>query len=344
MGVQEIADQMKPKVESAGFDRSVKFDTGRRWRDRHRRRDDLDDRRAGRLHDQAVARRSGGSDLRRAQPDDGVHDRQDQDRRRHVGRHGAQPVARLTPGLAPPSSEGIENQAAFPRAPVTGRPSPCGRSASARRPRRRARRPRVRAPGSGGARTDRAWKAARSFPPRSRNARSRARRRPAGWPGGRAGALRQWRATSTPSRCRRSSATDRRRAARAAARQDRRRSPPHPTAVTVPTMRADPRRGRQRPGLRTAAGRGAASPTISSSISSPWHGRAAPRAPPRVVSRFRRRSRTSTAFCADDFNGFHLPILHERRICSQASRISPRRSDGLSGMIRRADCLGRQIT
>ena len=28
MGVQEIADQIKPKVESAGFDRSVKFDTG----------------------------------------------------------------------------------------------------------------------------------------------------------------------------------------------------------------------------------------------------------------------------------------------------------------------------
>ena len=28
MGVQEIADQLKPKVESSGFDRSVKFDTG----------------------------------------------------------------------------------------------------------------------------------------------------------------------------------------------------------------------------------------------------------------------------------------------------------------------------
>ena len=28
MGVQQIADQIKPKVESAGFDRSVKFDTG----------------------------------------------------------------------------------------------------------------------------------------------------------------------------------------------------------------------------------------------------------------------------------------------------------------------------
>ncbi|MBL8578231.1 MAG: SCP2 sterol-binding domain-containing protein [Mesorhizobium sp.] len=28
MGVQQIADQIKSKVESAGFDRSVKFDTG----------------------------------------------------------------------------------------------------------------------------------------------------------------------------------------------------------------------------------------------------------------------------------------------------------------------------
>lgn len=28
MGVQEIADQLRPKVERSGFDRSVKFDTG----------------------------------------------------------------------------------------------------------------------------------------------------------------------------------------------------------------------------------------------------------------------------------------------------------------------------
>jgi putative sterol carrier protein len=28
MGVREIAEQIKPKVESAGFERSVKFDTG----------------------------------------------------------------------------------------------------------------------------------------------------------------------------------------------------------------------------------------------------------------------------------------------------------------------------
>lgn len=28
MGVREIADQIKPRVESAGFERSVKFDTG----------------------------------------------------------------------------------------------------------------------------------------------------------------------------------------------------------------------------------------------------------------------------------------------------------------------------
>ncbi len=28
MGVLEIADRIKPKVESAGFERSVKFDTG----------------------------------------------------------------------------------------------------------------------------------------------------------------------------------------------------------------------------------------------------------------------------------------------------------------------------
>lgn len=28
MGIQEIADKLKPQVASAGFDRSVKFDTG----------------------------------------------------------------------------------------------------------------------------------------------------------------------------------------------------------------------------------------------------------------------------------------------------------------------------
>ena len=28
MGVREIAEQLRPKVESAGFERSVKFDTG----------------------------------------------------------------------------------------------------------------------------------------------------------------------------------------------------------------------------------------------------------------------------------------------------------------------------
>jgi putative sterol carrier protein len=28
MGVQEVADTMKPRVEASGFDRSVKFDTG----------------------------------------------------------------------------------------------------------------------------------------------------------------------------------------------------------------------------------------------------------------------------------------------------------------------------
>ena len=28
MGVQDIADRLKPQVESSGFDRSVKFDTG----------------------------------------------------------------------------------------------------------------------------------------------------------------------------------------------------------------------------------------------------------------------------------------------------------------------------
>jgi putative sterol carrier protein len=28
MGIQAIADQLKPKVEAAGFERSVKFDTG----------------------------------------------------------------------------------------------------------------------------------------------------------------------------------------------------------------------------------------------------------------------------------------------------------------------------
>ena len=45
MGVQEIADKMKSRVESSGFDRSVKFDTGSRRRHRHRRRHDLDHRR-----------------------------------------------------------------------------------------------------------------------------------------------------------------------------------------------------------------------------------------------------------------------------------------------------------
>jgi putative sterol carrier protein len=28
MAIQDIADQLRPKVESSGFDRSVKFDTG----------------------------------------------------------------------------------------------------------------------------------------------------------------------------------------------------------------------------------------------------------------------------------------------------------------------------
>ena len=28
MGIEEIAEQIRPKVESSGFDRSVKFDTG----------------------------------------------------------------------------------------------------------------------------------------------------------------------------------------------------------------------------------------------------------------------------------------------------------------------------
>ena len=28
MGIQAVADQLRPKVESAGFERSVKFDTG----------------------------------------------------------------------------------------------------------------------------------------------------------------------------------------------------------------------------------------------------------------------------------------------------------------------------
>ena len=28
MGVQEIAERMRPRVENSGFDRSVKFDTG----------------------------------------------------------------------------------------------------------------------------------------------------------------------------------------------------------------------------------------------------------------------------------------------------------------------------
>ena len=93
MSIQDIAEKMRARVESSGFDRSVKFDTGADGVIVIDGAVDLDDRRTGRLHHQAVARRPRGAGLRRAQPDHRLHDRQDQDRRRHVGRDGAEPGA-----------------------------------------------------------------------------------------------------------------------------------------------------------------------------------------------------------------------------------------------------------
>ena len=189
MGVQEIADKMKSSVASAGFDHSVKFDTGSDGVIVIDGATDLDHRRADRLHHQAVARRSGVADLRRSEPDHGVHDRQDQDRRRHVGRHGAQPVARLIRSQKQNAAHGrrfafdpgVRSYAANVSCSAFGlRPA-----APACPARRRARRRPAPAPASGAARTDPAWRARRSSPPRSRSARSKARRRPAGsraWP------------------------------------------------------------------------------------------------------------------------------------------------------------------
>ena len=60
MSIQDVAEKMRSRVESSGFDRSVKFDTGADGVIVIDGAVDLDDRRAGRLHDQAVARRSRG--------------------------------------------------------------------------------------------------------------------------------------------------------------------------------------------------------------------------------------------------------------------------------------------
>ena len=57
MSIQDIAEKMRARVESSGFDRSVKFDTGADGVIVIDGTDDLDDRRPGRLHDHAVARR-----------------------------------------------------------------------------------------------------------------------------------------------------------------------------------------------------------------------------------------------------------------------------------------------
>ena len=100
--------------------------------------------------------------------------------------------------------------------------------------------------------------------------------------------LARWRGASAPRRCRRSSATDRRRAARAAGPACRSR-PPRPTAS--PCRRcAHLRRVRRTPALPTACGRGAAAPTICACARAPWRGRAAPRAP-ECQRQFRRRWR-----------------------------------------------------
>ncbi len=95
MGVQEIADRIKSRVASAGFEHSVKFDTGS---------DGVI------VIDGATVSTTDAptdctvklslddlelADCRRSEPDHGFHVGQDQGRRRHDGRHGAQPAARL---------------------------------------------------------------------------------------------------------------------------------------------------------------------------------------------------------------------------------------------------------
>ena len=92
MSVQDIADKIKARVESSGFDRSVKFDTGA---DGVIVIDGATISTTDAPADCTIKlspRRSGIADHRRSQPDDGVHDRQDQGRGRHVGRHGAEPA------------------------------------------------------------------------------------------------------------------------------------------------------------------------------------------------------------------------------------------------------------
>ncbi len=91
MTIQAIADKMKDKVASAGFDRSVKFDTGQDG--------------VIVIDGATISTTDAPADCtiklslddlefaggRRPEPDHGFHDRQDQNRRRHVGCHGAEP-------------------------------------------------------------------------------------------------------------------------------------------------------------------------------------------------------------------------------------------------------------
>ena len=189
VGVQEIADKIKSRVASAGFDRSVKFDTGSdgvividgatvSTTDAPTdctiklSLDDLDSLIAGDL-----------------EPDHGVHDRQDQGRGRHDGRHGAQPAARLIRFRRNDNAASIGRRCAFvanrggsaQQVATCLRLRACGRKPSACRARHRARRPPVPAPAGGAAHRVPAWPASRSCRPRSRSVRNRAHRRPAGW-------------------------------------------------------------------------------------------------------------------------------------------------------------------
>ena len=201
----------------------------------------------------------------------------------------------------------------------------------------------VPAPAAGAARTVRAWRARRSSPPKSRSAHNKARRRPAGSRGGRAGALRRSRGASVPSRCRRSSATDRRPAGRAAAPPAVVARPPHPTAA--PCRRCAPsssRATKARPsdGLRP---RRSFSDDLLLAASAPWRGRAALRA-----RRHRRRVSATMAnggaaiACACDFNGVpSSEILHERRVCSTSEPVAGANAGGR--VIRRV-LRARQIT
>ena len=330
MGVQEIAEQMKPKVESAGFDRSVKFDTGAdgvividgatiSTTDAPAdctiklSLDDLED-----------------ADRRRSQPDDGLHDRQDQGRGRHVGRHGAQPADRLSASQR--GVRGVRLSGSGGRARARRR-SPCGRSASST-PRGAVERAwhQFQRQEAVRARRGRAWPARRSFPPRSRSAHSRARRRPAGSRRGRA-------ARASAIACRISAEpmpapfSDGSTASGPSSSAGR---PPSPAATshsrTVPTSAPD----RVARDEGQALGRPPAAAQLlrrfALASSGPWRGRAAPRAPPtsRAVSATMRKRPAIVAAMAMSRCMFHGPSATRR--CNE---LVARQIGGMSTAIRR---------